>query len=304
MPAAVVRPGASVRVEELLANPSVVWDLMPTDPAPVTRADAAYHASVRERWIESNQLITLRNLHFHRQAAERLSRNLPDGAVVLELGAGVGFDAVLALEACPKLGAYLLSEIACDLVDYARRSNPTLISDPRVIACCLDGGDLLLQDAQVDRILMVGALHHLPDLAKALDEMDRVARPGARLVFAIEPNRRWLAVIASMRPIYRRLFERRAVSPADEKAEGFVPSEFEEMASRRGWVLEEIVPVWFLAGFAHYGVEVLHRLLRSERWFALPHGVERLILALDSLLFRIPGVNQLAWHYTAVFSKP
>ncbi|HSQ41055.1 MAG TPA: class I SAM-dependent methyltransferase, partial [Fibrobacteraceae bacterium] len=269
----------------------------------VTRADAIYHSDMRDSWIDANQMRTLRNLVFHRKATQLLLQDLPVRAVILELGSGVGFDADLVMAQHPEISAYLLSEISPELVSYAKRSNPHLSADSRVIPCCLDGDDLLLESSQVDRILLVAALHHLPNLSKALAEMDRVCRPGARLIFAMEPNRFWLALIARLRPVYRRFFAKKAVSAADEEAEGFVPSDFVEMARTHGWKLDHLVPVWFLAGFVHQGLEAFHRLFRLKRRLVLPFVLERLILALDRLFFGVPGSARLAWHYTVVFQK-
>jgi len=292
-----------VSIEEMLLAPSQVWDLMPQTISDVTAADAVYHSEMREKWIDANQMQSERNVQAHSQAIALLLEGVDQQSVCLELGCGVGFDANLAVTQFPEMKAYLLSEIDEGLAHYAKESNPALAQNNSVIACCLDGNELLLKPSQVDRILCVATLHHFPNLAQSLSEFNRVSRPGARLVFAIEPNRFWLQGIAFCRPIYRKLFRKKSNSAADEKAEGFTWKELNTLGSQQGWITEQVIPVWFFAGFLHYSLEVCYRLLRLKNRIHFPRSLERFILQMDRLLFRVPGMSLLAWHYTTVYRK-
>jgi len=282
-----------------------VWNLMPESIDATTALDAQYHAGMRDQWIESNQVNTIRNLTPHRQGVQWFCEEMPPQCVLLEIGAGVGFDAQLSIQKIKDTDfkAYLLSEIDPTLVEYAKNSQETLQKDARVIACCLDGGNLRLADSQVDRILCVAALHHLPDLRQSLLEMDRIAKPGARFVFTMEPNRFWLSFIAKLKPLYKKRIGSSTSSAADEQAEGFTWEEMILMGSRQGWVLKELEPVWFLLGFIHYGLEAMYRLFRLRKRIVLPHKMEKVLWILDRIILNLPGMKHLAWHYSAMYQK-
>lgn len=294
-----------LKVDTLLEEPTKVWNLMPESIDATTALDAQYHAGMRDQWVESNQVQTVRNLTPHLQGVQWFCGELPSDGVLLEIGAGVGFDAHLTLQHIKDapFKAYLLSEIDPTLVEYAKSSHEHLQKDSRVIACCLDGGHLRLADSQVDRILCVAALHHLPDLRQSLLEMDRVAKPGARFVFAMEPNRFWLSLIAKLKPFYKKRIGSAESSAADEQAEGFTWEEMNLMGSRQGWVLQELVPVWFLLGFVHYGLEAIYRLFRLQKRIVLPHKVEKALWILDRFILNLPAMKNMAWHYSAMYQK-
>jgi SAM-dependent methyltransferase len=160
-----------------------------------------------------------------------------------------------------------------------------------------------LASGQVDRVLAMAAAHHFPDLQRALSEIDRVTRPGARIVFAIEPNRTWSSLLVALRPIYRALFAKTSHSAADEEAEGFTLTQLRTMGTPHNWRTVSVTPVWFLTGFLHHGLELVYRLLRLRTRLRAPVALEKLLIAADSIFFRLPFCDRLAWHYTAVYEK-
>jgi ubiquinone/menaquinone biosynthesis C-methylase UbiE len=291
-------------VTELLGTSEGIIDLLPPSMAEVTRQDAEYHGEAREEWIELNQIETERNERFHAAALAEIAQGLTDESVVLELGAGVGYDAQRFLDLGAPFGCYLLSEITPRLLEYARSRLAGAHAADKVLYCCMDASNMRIADGQVDRVLAIATAHHFPDLDQTLTEIDRVTRPGARIVFAMEPNRLWSALLVALRPVYRRLFSSKSHSAADEDAEGFRMQDFAAIAQKRNWTLRALRPAWLLAGFLHMGLELLYRLLRLKRRIKLPRPLERLILATDRALFAIPGMSRLAWHYSVVFEKP
>jgi hypothetical protein len=130
-----------------------------------------------------------------------------------------------------------------------------------------------------------------------------VTRPGAKIVFAMEPNRLWSAILVALRPLYRRLFSIKDHSAADEEAEGFSFRQLRTMGEKFGWQVQRLTPVWFLTGFLHNGLEFLYRLLRMKKRFRVPLFVERVFLFVDAALFTLPFFSRLSWHYTAVYRK-
>lgn len=299
----VLKLHATQAVPDLLRNRDLILDLLPDAMEEVTVKDAEYHSDSRERWVENNQMLTERNLNAHHRVIDEVTRELGDDAVILELAGGVGFDADLFLQRTGQFSCYILSELSPSMLEYAREKNRLLAENP-VVLCCLDANQILIGDSQVDVVYTVAALHHFPHLDRSIREMDRVLKPGGRVVFGIEPNFFWMQTITRFRPVYRRLFPSKAHSAADEVADGFVVGDFARIAALTGWELEKVLPGWFFTGFAHYALETIFRVFRLRRRLRLPLAIERLLLLADKGVLRLPFLRPFAWHYTAVFRKP
>lgn len=291
-------------IASLIEEGTEVMDLLPQEMTQVTRDDAEYHAAVREKWIDLNQIDTLRNRVFHDDALAQVTSGLHPGGTILELGCGVGYDGKQLVASGQPFGCYVMSEIDRRLLEFTKREIESIAGGRTVRFCCLDANCIMITDRQFDRVFAIAAAHHFPDLSRALDEIDRITKPGGKIVFAIEPNRLWSSVITGLRPLYRRIFPKTAHSAADEEAEGFRLEEFRKIASTHDWQVERILPVWFVTGFLHLGLEALYRVLRLRNRIKVPSAAERVVLAVDRALFRIPGFKSLAWHYTATYTKP
>ncbi|MBW4697556.1 MAG: methyltransferase domain-containing protein [Aphanocapsa lilacina HA4352-LM1] len=268
--------------------------------AEVVKGDALYHDSVKEQWIDLNQIDTPRNLHCHGQVLDFIENVLRGDSNVLELGGGVGFDLESLLKRQLPFSYYLFSEISDGLLVRASQR----VADQRVFYCAIDATCLPLRDSQFDVVYMIAALHHLPDLDKSLTEMCRVVRDGGNIIFGIEPNKRMIALLNTLKVWASRLLPKKAGhSPADEEAEGFSISDFRAIAKNYGLQIVRIEPVWFLCGFVHYGLEFLYLTLRLKRRLQLPGTLERAILLADDFLLRIPGLEWFCWHYTVAYQK-
>jgi len=79
-------------------------------------------------------------------------------------------------------------DLACGSGRWAT-SNPEEL--PRtLVPVAADAQRLPLTDGSVDLVAMNASLHHLPDPAQALIEIDRVLKPGGFFALGFEPNRR------------------------------------------------------------------------------------------------------------------
>jgi SAM-dependent methyltransferase len=132
----------------------------------------------------------------------------------------------------------------------------------------VDAESLPFADGSFDLVLGHAVLHHIPDLARAFAEFERVLAPGGTVLFAGEPSRygdRLAAapkrVAGALAPLWRRaLGARRAAAHGDPVAdaalEGFVdvhafaPSELARAARTAGFLDvritgEELLANWF-----------------------------------------------------------
>jgi demethylmenaquinone methyltransferase/2-methoxy-6-polyprenyl-1,4-benzoquinol methylase len=100
--------------------------------------------------------------------------SLPENAVVLDLAAGTGDFSQLVMERLPKSRA-----VAVDLTEPMLR-----VARERGVreAVCGDAGALPFADASFDCVFVGYGLRNFPSLARALREIERVTRPGGRIV--------------------------------------------------------------------------------------------------------------------------
>jgi SAM-dependent methyltransferase len=117
----------------------------------------------------------------------------------LEIGAGLGEH--LRYEDLTNQDYYVV-ELREELTRAIRERYPTVTA---LVADCQDR--LPFDDAFFDRVLAVHVLEHLPDLPRALDEIQRVLSPGGRF-HAVIPCEGGLAYSVARRISAQRIFEK------------------------------------------------------------------------------------------------
>lgn len=104
----------------------------------------------------------------------------------LEIGAGTGYFSLHLLRA-GIVGEATCTDISPGMLDTLRENATQLGLTVQIVAC--DAEDLPFADATFELVLGHAVLHHLPDLAQAFREFERVLVPGGTLFFAGEPSR-------------------------------------------------------------------------------------------------------------------
>lgn len=103
---------------------------------------------------------------------------LPDGATVIDVGCSTGYLLEDLRRAIPDA-----SLIGVDLVAGGLRKAHENVPDAQLLQA--DACALPLQDASVDAAVSANLLEHVPDDGRALAEILRILRPGARAVIVV-----------------------------------------------------------------------------------------------------------------------
>lgn len=171
----------------------------------------------------------------------------------LEVGAGTGYFGLNLLR------AGLVDELTC--TDISPGMLATLLDNARrleleVTAVATDAEALPFEDRSFDLVVGHAVLHHLPDLDRAFAEVNRVLRPGGRIVFAGEPSRigdrlalapKRAAMLAA--PLWRAVLGI-AAAPSHASAHPVDESELEGVVDIHAFAPDDLVRVASAAGFA------------------------------------------------------
>jgi ubiquinone/menaquinone biosynthesis C-methylase UbiE/uncharacterized protein YbaR (Trm112 family) len=242
--------------------------------------------------------------HYHGAFLSRL-QELGRGSRVLELGCGLGNDGLELLRAGLAVTA---TDIAPGHLAEARRLHREAGYEGECDHLLVDAENLPFADCSFDGVLLVAALHHLPDPRRALAEARRVLKPGGLLALGTEPNN-WqgrtiypagkLLLHAVLRLLGKREGRPDHVSAADKLTEGFSRRQLDGLLAGAGFTRRELQPAGYLsAAVFFFSTEASELIGRPLRLFPL----ERLFLPLDERLGRLPLLRRYPWHWNAYAS--
>lgn len=275
-----------------------VYFAIPKKINELSESEAHYHDEFTEDAQSVHQLSAYRNIYYHKIIWDKIN-SLPPGSLILEVGAGSGFDA-----------AHLKNDLNLVLSDISgetlkRTENNFAGSNKSFQYFAADGMELPFADNTFDALYIVATFHHFENPIKALAEFRRVIKKDGLLLIGIEPNWFYFSMIKRFRKYLCKFahMENEEVSQADAEMEGFKYSDWKAFFSKNDWTGLNIKPMWFCSGYVHYFSELIYRAFRLKNRFTIPDKIDKMIVGVDEFLSKIPLLNRFCWHWIISVNK-
>src|SRR3989339_1243820 len=256
-----------------------------------------FHDRVSGAEEEIHQLKALRNKFYH-QWFKKYIYQLPPDSLIMEIGAGSGFDLIPILERGYRL-------IACDIseasVRFIKNKLAGLKISGQISYLVADGQNLPLPDNSVDCLFLAASLHHFENQADLLSEILRILKKNGRLIFAMEPSK-FMMGFTRLFKNSKKLRLHQGHSEADESHAGYGQKDFTALIRENNLSKIKIKRVWLLQGFIHYGLEAIFRLFKLKKRLKLPRIFKWPLLILDEILLKIPLLNALNFHWVVILN--
>jgi len=264
------------------------------------KQEIAFHNTICSTEEEMHQLNAWRNFYYHRYFRDYLLA-LDHSKVILEIGAGTGFDALQLLQDGAQL---VISDISQESVKAIKNKADKIVGENKGQAVFLvaDGANLPLKNDSVDAVYLVATLHHFEEPRSLLQEIKRVLKPDSLLVFAMEPSR-LMMTLTKLGVGFKKLRNNAGSSVADDNHPGYTDVDFYDLAKKYNFEIVKLKRVWLILGLWHYGAEFLYRALKLKKRLSLPLMCEKVLLLIDELLLKIPLLQKLNWHFIVVLKK-
>ncbi|MCX6785508.1 MAG: class I SAM-dependent methyltransferase [Candidatus Komeilibacteria bacterium] len=260
--------------------------------------EIVFHNQIHNSEEEIHQLNALRNRYYHDYFKKPLFK-LPPKSVILEIGAGSGYDLLPLL----KQGYCIIaSDISLESIKAIKQKMDSDYPQfkERIVYLAADGQNLPLASAVADACFTVASLHHFENQRDALKEMLRVTSANGLLIMAMEPSR-WMMFFTKLFKNKVALRIRDGHSEADETHPGYLKNDLIKLIPPGAkWQLKR---VWLTQGFLHYGLEGIYRLFKLKKRIKIPIALEVILLGLDEVLLKIPVINWLNWHWILIIRK-
>jgi ubiquinone/menaquinone biosynthesis C-methylase UbiE len=124
-----------------------------------------------------------------RQKLVKALGSMPAGPFerALEIGSGTGYFSLNLMQE-GVISELVATDVSAGMLESLSGTAAGLGLSERVETRQADAEDLPFEDESFDLVLGHAVLHHIPDLAKAFSEFNRVLRPGGAIVFCGEPS--------------------------------------------------------------------------------------------------------------------
>ena len=266
--------------------------------------EAEFHSKEADEFSERHMKHSRRVVRYHDDYLNCF-RDCRKGAVVLEVGGGGGLEAVQI----KKMGLTLIeSDISVGMVKRGRRRAVAAGQDAASLFVVCDAEQLPCPDQSLDAILIVAALHHLPSPERFFAAAMHALKPGGLLVIGFEPNQwPYFTVYPALRLLRKIIHPRKAaaggVSVGDMASSGFTEADFERFLQAAGLKKVYLQRIWYVDGFTQLIVEHINRKRPVGQLVDVPDAVQRVLVALDGFLSRVPLLRRFCWHWTLVAQR-
>jgi ubiquinone/menaquinone biosynthesis C-methylase UbiE len=192
----------------------------------------------------------------------------PAGSRVLEVGAGLGSQAIPLALSCGYYATITDISTSCMVANQQAILNTPTTTD--INFSVADADSLPFPDASFDIVMTHATLHHLPVPGRTVQEMVRCLRPGGLLVLGHEPNRlifgplRWVADKIHITEKHTQRFVSGCYSVADEETPGFRKKELYRWVKENNLEIEWLTPIWFVNAF-FYNLPVLTNIIFKQK---------------------------------------
>ncbi len=266
----------------------VAW---PKNMGELAKEEAEYHDEFDEDAGDVHQLTAYRNKFYHDLIHVEI-RKYPGPARAIEIGAGSS-----GTEGREVLKHHRVVETDVS-PDTLKRLRKNLHGTPEAFVAA-DGEHVPFENNSFDILYMVATFHHFADPGRALSEFARVLKPGGLIVMGVEPNTTYFRPIKWLRKLLCKATHMNPEegSKADAEMEGFTYARLKKLFETKQWSSYSIRPMWLFSGFLHYLLEFLYRVFKLKKRIRVPQLLEKILVGLDELVFKIPGFKHLGWHW-------
>lgn len=263
------------------------------------KAEAKTHSEIADDYFDMAQLDTLRNIYYHSRFRHPLTQ-LPKDSLILEVGCGTGEDGMELMKAGLKI---VETDLSFGILSKARGNIGLADLHSRATFLVASGNRLPFMTGAFDGALVVATLHHAEDPKRFLSEISRCVRPGGLVVIGMEPNSWAYYTVDPIKKMIQKILKTRSKSIADATTKGFSRRRLIKLIEDNRLRIKELIPIWYLNGYLHLGLEFLYRVLRLEKRVNVHPGLEKLLITIDETLGKIPILRLFPWHWNVISLK-
>lgn len=199
----------------------------------------------------------------------------PDKGLWLDIGCGTGWMGEV-LRKQGRRRRLVGIDISEGMLRYARQKEQTVVRG--------DAERLPFHDCSFDGVLAKGVLHHLCDIRSAVEEIDRVVKPGGYVVLA-DPNMTALRVLKYT---------------LKKRGNHFSP---QHRSVHPGGYLKHIAKHFKIVQFTYFGFFAYPAAFPDILPYTISEKCMKILIRLDEIVSCIPLIQRLCWAFKVIARK-
>ncbi|MDD5039840.1 MAG: class I SAM-dependent methyltransferase [Patescibacteria group bacterium] len=247
---------------------------------------------------ESMPALSARHASFHEHFRHPL-KQLSQNAIIVELGCGTRVD---SFEIAQTGKTVFATDISTHALKKAREFVQRIDQSVNIDFIRAEALHLPFRDSSINGILMAASFHHIEHPHECLEEIKRVSKHDAIIVFGVEPNS-WpyhtiYKILNPLKKYIRKKRDRKIDSIADDHTKGFSKKTILKLLDDHDFKVLEIKRVKYLLEWYDSYIRLRKRF--SKKQHEPLKSVERLLDTIDTIIARIPGINFFNWHWNII----